>query len=484
MLIPTSLLLLVSVLSGAVSQPTVLDNERYELGRRLRAMEQVWEAAQAQDKARALPHLKLAVDAFFRLKLEAAALGLDTARFALEDLSSASPEAWAAQFVVDPELRFHEAKIGSQSLSFQISSLYESDVSPPDEITLTPSLVGEDGSLITKGVPVAWTGAGQASGLLALEDVPEGDHRLAIEIATSERIISKITLGVSFSTKLPQRLALLTKAVAELPSEPTIESSTATHLLEQLNRLAEGQTLETDVPAASLLVELEALHSHQDKAPFYSVKRAGEQWLRVPLERGSMRMRLFSPASNSDALRPCVVALHGAGGSENLFFEGYGDGAAIRLAQARGWVLIAPRAPFFGGVNVTGLLNALAERYQIDRRQVVIVGHSMGAGHGLAAARKDPSNFAALAVIGGGRPSPKDAALEQLPIYITAGSEDFGLAGAQALHSSLMNIQGNVHIEIREGIEHLTIVQETLPAAFRFFDSALGSSRQDSRPPR
>ena len=39
---------------------------------------------------------------------------------------------------------------------------------------------------------------------------------------------------------------------------------------------------------------------------------------------------------------PLVLALHGAGGSENMFFDGYGDGKVARLCAERGWLLAAP----------------------------------------------------------------------------------------------------------------------------------------------
>ena len=45
---------------------------------------------------------------------------------------------------------------------------------------------------------------------------------------------------------------------------------------------------------------------------------------------------------------PLVIALHGAGGSENMFFDAYGNGKIVDLCRKRGWLLVAPRLSFFG----------------------------------------------------------------------------------------------------------------------------------------
>lgn len=309
--------------------------------------------------------------------------------------------------------------------------------------------------------------------------MPEGDHRLVVEFGAESATWITRELGLSIATRATERVAAARIKLDAKIDAPALERATATRLLELLEPLLAGETLETDVPAARLLRELEGLGELAADRRSYVAFHPGEFLLRVPIGNRAVDVRLSSPPVAEGELRPCVVALHGAGGSDNLFFDGHGNGAAVRLASERGWLFVAPKAPFFGSVDVAGLLDALGERYAVDRSRVYLVGHSMGAAQALSFAREHPEAVAALAVIGGGRPGKCDAALARLPVYVAAGSEDFGRAGARALHASLVEHGGKPRLDVRRGIEHLTIVQEVLPTVYGFFDgvAARGESR-------
>ena len=93
-----------------------------------------------------------------------------------------------------------------------------------------------------------------------------------------------------------------------------------------------------------------------------------------------------------------MVALHGASGSENLFFEGYGRGAIVRLCRERGWLLVAPRLSVFGGTYpIPELVDEVARLYPVARKQVFLVGHSLGAAQAVLNTSKAPELFAAVA---------------------------------------------------------------------------------------
>ena len=139
-----------------------------------------------------------------------------------------------------------------------------------------------------------------------------------------------------------------------------------------------------------------------------------------------------------------VVALHGAGGSENLFFDGYGDGLCVELAKRRGWFVVAPRNGM-GFVDCGALVDALAARYAIDREQVFLVGHSMGAMQAMSNASRAPGRYSAVAPIAGGGRVNASPALAKVPFFVSAGARDFGKAGAKRLHEALEAAgEGNV----------------------------------------
>jgi pimeloyl-ACP methyl ester carboxylesterase len=81
------------------------------------------------------------------------------------------------------------------------------------------------------------------------------------------------------------------------------------------------------------------------------------------------------------ALLPLAFALHGAGGSENLFFDGYGGGRLLAIARDRGIAVVCPPTiPFGLSPNVlTRFLEELRKDVPFDPARVGLVGHSLGA---------------------------------------------------------------------------------------------------------
>ncbi len=262
--------------------------------------------------------------------------------------------------------------------------------------------------------------------------------------------------------------------------DKTIDGESAAALVKLISGLAGGDMLETDYPAARLLTELEQLAaSIKSGKTFYDASRAGQFWLRIPVNGQSWPVRIFVPGPvDGRDFMPLVVALHGAGGSENLFFDGYGQGAIVAECRSRGWIVAAPRTDGFGLLPVKELIEALAKNYAIDRARVFLVGHSMGALQATAAVQAHPGFYAAVAALGGGGVVKPSEALKKLPYYVAVGSEDFALSGAERLVANLRKA-GADRLEFREfpDVEHLLIVQESLPEVFRFFDDVIGQRK-------
>jgi pimeloyl-ACP methyl ester carboxylesterase len=171
-----------------------------------------------------------------------------------------------------------------------------------------------------------------------------------------------------------------------------------------------------------------------------------------------------------------VVALHGMGGSENLFFEGYGAGRIVTECRTRGWLLVSPRSGFgLGGTPpILDLLEQLAKIYPLDPKRVFVVGHSMGAMQAVELVQKHPGKFAAVAALGGGGTVRDAKAFADLPVFVGVGAKDaLALAGARELNKALASAKKLTFKEYPH-VEHMVIVREALPDVFEMFDRATG----------
>lgn len=119
-------------------------------------------------------------------------------------------------------------------------------------------------------------------------------------------------------------------------------------------------------------------------------------------------MRVVVPPTLVASARPLgvLLALHGAGGDENMFVDAYGQGIAARLAAEHGLVLVSPTTtPFVQSAEpFDSLLAVLRREYRIDTTRVFVMGHSMGAGAAASLARARPSHLAAVVCLAGGAP--------------------------------------------------------------------------------
>lgn len=451
--------------------------DRHELGLRLRAMEAAW-SEPGDDKARqrALPYIQRAVAGFFGFNLGEAGKWLDQARFQLQ-AAEAPPAAvrWAESLQLQVDCRFVDA--ADTALGVHLSAFYPVEGDIPARAKLRLTLCNSSGKVLT---PILETPikALPLKDQLSLEGVVEGDHQLRLEILADDKRLCGREQGLSCAARRDGRLAELKKGQDELPKDAArIGQESVRGLLRILEVLANRQTLETSYPAARLLAEAElALKSLKDGKEYYGQKRPGEFWLTLPTGKGTTPVRLLAPeAVQRGEPLPIVVALHGAGGSENLFFDGYGRGAIVELCRKRGWLLAAPRCPLLAGqVPVAELIEEIARLYPVDRKRVFLVGHSLGAAQAVGAVNLSPERYAGIAALGGGGAPKPSEGLKKVPFFVGVGSEDFALAGSRALSERLAKAEvEKVRLQEYPGIEHLTIVQTALLEVFSWFDQLL-----------
>ena len=158
------------------------------------------------------------------------------------------------------------------------------------------------------------------------------------------------------------------------------------------------------------------------------------------------------PPSVDGAAPPLVIALHGAGGNEHLFVEGYGAGAIADLARERGFVLFSARTyAMMGSATVLpALLDALESVCAFDRTRVVIIGHSLGAITAQALGAMNHDDLAAVAAIAGG-PLPAGTLP---PTLVWVADRDRIVPPYPTLESARQRAARGAPIDVRVAADH------------------------------
>lgn len=450
--------------AAAYAQP-----QRYELGLRLRAFERAWDQIeQPEAKRRAVGPMNQAVRAFFSFDFPAVGEALDRARHALGGTAPSPEVRWADSLYVDVPIRLVDSE--ETELKVTLAPFYRVDGALPTGAKLRLRIAQADPVEVPiEGLPMTVA--------LPLTERVVGDVEIRYEILIRDMVVAARAVAVSRVETLHQRLDSLRWHAEQVDKPTTIEQATLRHLVGILSGMANRQIPETDLPAARLLAEAEqvaeAIRSGQ---AYYNSTRSGQFWLRVPTDQSEENVRILIPECLAErGSVPILFALHGAGGSENLFFDSYGDGVTAKICQERGWIMVATNAGGFlrfgSPPRVVQLLDVLSTRYPIDKRRVYLVGHSMGAGHVLALAQQASERLAGIALLGGGGAARRAEALKDLPCFIGCGKQDFALAGARRLSNSLQQAGlSKLMVKEYDEIEHMMIVREAIRDVFAFWD--------------
>lgn len=474
---------------------------RYEVGLKMRSFEKAWEARpEVTAKKRAVGEVELAVQSFFGGKLGEVARRVNAARYRLHGIDPSPATIFADSLawrfdrrIIDPKA----AVVNAKGLR-----LFEAPAPGQGEMKFRLTWRSSDQKSFAAGVVAAEKDPLEIDLAVATESgVPrtmaEGDYVLETRIdgqADPEPIAEQ---GISFIENFAARRAALVEKIEKLApqSRPegdavvttsapvpndlarATEIATLVQLADILKKAAEGKAIETDMPFARLLSEAEGLATAIEKnARYYDRKKTGRFWMALAAGgRSPLATCIGIPPLKDEAAAktpmPLVIAMHGAGGSENLFFDGYGAGKIVDLAYARGWIVVAPRSGFFGSsASVSGIVDAMAAIYPIDRSHVYVIGHSMGSGQAATMVAKDIEKVRACALIsaGGGRSD----ALKKIPVFVGTAERDFSRKSSESLAKALGHPESkNCVFEVAPAAEHLTVVADLLPKIFAFFDA-------------
>ena len=455
---------------------------RHELGQRLVRTERAYAAADADAREAALEPFLRAVGKFFEQDARGAARGLDQARRALLPAHvRAGLPPWTDALALLPEARIVE---GSGPLRVYVERLYgEGAVDPA---ALCVGLRFGDG----KTARFESVGREFVATLPINADGRAWDDELVLSLCEDgkdavELVDVAISVVPGFEERLDAAWSAARLASAALDSRVDVRVDSALAVLEDLDELYAGTVFEVDVPAVQLLRQVEAWTApfRETEFPWPGPRRvSAEQWLAIRQTNGALvRGRYLDAAGEGEGPDPpLLVVLHGAGASEHMVFDAFGAGAYVEAARRRGWSFFAPRIELGGApVDVNDLVDRLAETYRFDAERVALVGHSMGAGLGIATVERAPDRWRALAALGGGRAAKDAADLDGVDVLAAGGERDFGLVGALSLTDSLATRKQQrsgrfTRAEVVAGAEHLTVVQAALPLVLELLDNALG----------
>jgi predicted esterase len=305
------------------------------------------------------------------------------------------------------------------------------------------------------------------------------DRIAFVSMIADGRVLCESEFGFSVCYKLADSVAGLKKSLAAAKGRHDWLACTARDSLERIEGVLAGDVGDTDVPANMLLSQVqflaenwatnnEKMEKFQEDFFVERLTSPGAHYLAFPAEKKrSHVVRVWIPENPEKKPRPLVVALHGAGGSENMFPEAYGHGQIAKECQARGWYLLCPHSGLaFGTSPVSAIVEEFAKQFPVDPKAVFLVGHSMGAAQAIAVVQDQPERFAAVAALGGGGRVSKPEAFKSIPVFIGVGDKDFALGGAKALAKSLPKA---IYKEYPD-FEHLVIVREALPDVFKEWD--------------
>lgn len=185
-------------------------------------------------------------------------------------------------------------------------------------------------------------------------------------------------------------------------------------------------------------------------------RRVGDLWRTVKAAGIEVPCRVYAPASAADSTtpHPLLIALHGAGGDESMFFEGYGAGCLKQLADRHGLIVVAPLTYMVmgNGAVFDGIVEAIGMNYSIDPKRIYVLGHSMGGGAAAGLAMQRPDTIAAVCCMAGtGR---FNAGAKIPPVLLLAGELDPLIPASRIKDGADAAAKSGLPVEYREAKDY------------------------------
>lgn len=275
------------------------------------------------------------------------------------------------------------------------------------------------------------------------------------------------------------REALLARLATLDSAGPLAQAITAARARAQLlvDSVSPDRSAEflADPPVLARAVGAEVNALVQGRNPY--ARAIGDVWRSYRGVNGTLvPMRVSAPPVAATRPVGVLITLHGAGGDENMFASGYGQGIAARLARENHLLFVSPATtPFMtSAVQFDSLMAVLRRDYAIDESRIYVLGHSMGAGAAARLAQERPRALAAVACLAGGAPV---TAADAPPILFLGAQLDPIIPAARVQAAAAATPNGIYEERANEG--HTLMVRA---GVLRSVTWMLQHTRQHTRP--
>ncbi len=317
-----------------------------------------------------------------------------------------------------------------------------------------------------------------------LNGAPDGDYFIEVAVSDSVRELGSARMRITVVAKLSTRLDALTRSAT---SAPTDLMASILYPADYIRRVERGLIAVGNFNITTELAASESVVATMHEARSTKHGNFERHYLLVPAGE-IMPYRVFVPGSyQQNKAMPLIIALHGAGGNEDGFMDGY-DRILPREAEKRGYLVATPMgfrvdggygSPILGGraganseKDVMEVLARMRAAYNVDPKRIYIMGHSMGGIGSWHLAAKYPDLWAAIGSFAGMGFPASEASMKHIPQFVVHGDNDntVNVSRSRAMVAEMQKLGvDHKYIEIPGG-NHNDIVVPNLAAMFDFFD--------------
>ncbi|HMF96222.1 MAG TPA: PHB depolymerase family esterase [Vicinamibacterales bacterium] len=341
---------------------------------------------------------------------------------------------------------------------------------------------------------------------LDVGDVSDGPYLLAVDVANQGERIGGAALMVALRKGVDELTVRLEADAKKAPESVRADILFPIDRMQNVNRgRLELRTFDPDKDLAA--AEAVAASATSGKDPFAGKTGDFKRHYRLDAAKELIPYRMYVPTSYTGTKPyPLIVALHGLGGTEDSFFDGYNK-VLPPLAESYGYIVAAPlgyrvdgsygwglgnppadpstkRTQDLSEQDVMQVLQHVRQQYKIDENRIYLMGHSMGGIGTWKIAPKYPDIWAAIAPISGnGAPDTLDR-IRSVPEIVVHGDNDstVNVSGSRTMVAKLKALGvEHKYIEVPGGL-HSDVVAPNIAAIIEFFDTHRKTSKPTSQP--